>query len=564
MLLVGGGNGSTLDSAEVWSSMDGAAWRRVSAGNGSAASGGFWPPRSGSCACASPTQVVLLGGVERFPPFPTLVEYLSDAWSSRDAGQSWANLSITGDYWSARSGHACAFFAGSFWVLGGIAPVASAEVWRSAPDDARQWAPVPPAPWAPRGNAAVATHGARLFLAGGSDLEQVFGDVWVTGNGIAWQLVGGLELSPREGPCLASWGGALWLAGGQPAAGEPLGEVWRSGAEGSGGGGLVALAAPWPPRGDAGCALLPGAPGAAASGALLLLGGRGAGGRALGDAWAATPNLRCEEGGLVCGGRGSCAGEAGLALLPLLPPPSPGAWGQQPPLRLAPLPDLNCSCAAGWGDPRCGTPACNPRTCLHGACSAPGVGAPGGLCVCSDPSAWNGSACDEPICAGGCSPAHGACAQPGACDCAPGWGGELCTVQLDVLRALGEWVTRHAAPLYAALTALGFLGVLGGLALSHLPEDWWLALLAGGGAHAQRAAQQALSEQKQRLLALPPAPAYHIAPGGGELALSLAPQSPARMGAYGTYGLAAPLQPARSSKRVRFAANLVEFNDASI
>ena len=181
--------------------------------------------------------------------------------------------------------------------------------------------------------------------------------------------------------------------------------------------------------------------------------------------------------------------------------------------------------------------------------------------MCADPSLWNGSACDEPVCAPGCSTAHGGCSAPSGCSCVPGWGGPRCTVQLDVLRALGEWVTARAAPLYIALTALGFFAVLGGLASSHLPEDWWLLLLPGsGGARARassRAAAQQLFEQTERLLVLSP-PSH----GDAALGLSLAPLSPARVGAYGTYGLANPLQPVRSTKRVRFAS-VVDYSEAS-
>jgi len=111
---------------------------------------------------------------------------------------------------------------------------------------------------------------------------------------------------------------------------------------------------------------------------------------------------------------------------------------------------LECICNDGWSGMTCDKPEC--PGCEHGECVMPGMCAchPGwsgpncticeerldckyGRCVdepfeCQCYSKYNGSACDQPMCAEGCHPEHGFCTVPEQCWCKPGWTGENCTV----------------------------------------------------------------------------------------------------------------------------------------
>ena len=45
---------------------------------------------------------------------------------------------------------------------------------------AESWSQMPDAPWTPRGYAACAVFNDKVFLAGGTDLERAFSDVWTS------------------------------------------------------------------------------------------------------------------------------------------------------------------------------------------------------------------------------------------------------------------------------------------------------------------------------------------------------------------------------------------------
>ena len=558
-LYVVGGNNGTTAFGDVWrySSADGAgaAWELVADGGGGNSSdgggGGAPPPRFGGCLAASPDRLLLTGGFRR--DAVGLGRYAADAWSSAN-GSAWVNLTGSAE-WPRRSGHACAFHAGAFWVLGASAPSATNDVWRSPTGAA--WARADGgggAPWAPRGLASTAVHGGRLWLGGGTNLLTQFGDLWWTEDGAAWTRAEGLAWAPRDSACLLAWRGALWLLGGRlqatagavgvtaadgaggaggaggtgvaqrpsgAAAGPPLAsDVWRSGsADGAAGWGLVEADAAWGARVGAACVVVPaaaavgeptgpGRPAAAGGGGgdgeqLLLLGGQLSSTAYAADAWAATPSLPCEDAGSVCGGHGVCGGSGGGGGGGGGERGGGGAAAAAPAaaadVRVAALPPLvppaNCSCDLGWGGPGCAERVCNARTCVHGAC----VPVPGGggadACVCADPGAWGGAACDTPVCARGCSPAHGACGAPGGCDCDDGWAGPRCTVRLDALHAVGFFVSAHAAAVFIVLTCLGVAGVLGGLFHAHFPGATAAMLGAAPGGHGGHHAELAAAKQ---------------------------------------------------------------------
>jgi hypothetical protein len=530
VFLVGGANASAALS-DVWRSPDGgASWTQVLADGAGVAGGGYWPPRTGGCVVSGPGYLALLGGYARAPGAPGAGRYLSDTWTSAD-GATWVNASGgggVGTSFPGRSGHACAYHDGGLWVLGGLAPAPTNDVWRAdaatAPTSGALWVRVSAGDWAPRAYAAAASYGGLLWVVGGTNLTSPLGDAWSSPDGRAWTALVGVPWTPRDSACLVAWAGVLWLLGGRTATGGggayAAGDTWRTNSGSSGEWGLVEAGAPWGPRADAGCAAVAAGAGGGA-GTLVLLGGQQVAGGApppapslRGDVWAASANLLCEEAGVVCGGHGVCNGSSWVPAAATATAARTAAghttnhdrWtGEQtapagaaagrasawPPYStaaavLAPAPaplPVNCTCDDGWMDARCVEPLCNPRTCVHGTCvsanatriiggsssTSPSLSAGRDTCVCDDPTQWAGASCDTPVCAAACSPDHGGCSEPGGCDCDAGWGGPSCGIPLDPLHVVGVWVTAHVAGVYVSLTTLGFAAVLGGLFTARFP-----------------------------------------------------------------------------------------------
>ena len=188
------------------------------------------------------------------------------------------------------------------------------------------------------------------------------------------------------------------------------------------------------------------------------------------------------------------------ATSPILPPaysPAAAGYGFVPPFA------LNCTCDEGWMSARCSDTLCNAQTCVHGSCVPTNVTGPDGLpytigqCVCTDTTQWNGTQCNSPVCATGCSSLHGSCSRPGECVCAEGWGGPRCTIALDRIQVIGRWVTEHVTGVFVCVTGVGIALVCVYLAWSHRASykggwgDAWpnpppsssssASLLGGGG-----------------------------------------------------------------------------------
>ena len=86
------------------------------------------------------------------------------------------------------------------------------------------------AAFAGREGHGLVVHEGSLWLAGGSDGDGVFADVWRSGNGSVWVSVSvaGTGFAGREGHGLVSYRGSLWVVGGLDEDGGYLGDVWRS------------------------------------------------------------------------------------------------------------------------------------------------------------------------------------------------------------------------------------------------------------------------------------------------------------------------------------------------
>jgi len=166
--LLGGYNQQRQETAEIWQSADGLAWRLVVAN-------APWSPRAGAGAVVFRNRLYLIGGGRIDGP------QANDVWSSTD-GITWRRETdrITAD---GSAGSPVAF-ANRLWMVGAnrSGTFASAVL---VSDDGRAWTPLS-APWSPRGGVAVWVDGDALFMTGGKystvrNGETVFeyhSDVW--------------------------------------------------------------------------------------------------------------------------------------------------------------------------------------------------------------------------------------------------------------------------------------------------------------------------------------------------------------------------------------------------
>jgi alpha-tubulin suppressor-like RCC1 family protein len=88
-----------------------------------------------------------------------------------------------------------------------------------------------------------------------------------------------------------------------------------------------------------------------------------------------------------------------------------------------------CSCAAGWGGPTCETDIddCNPNQCLNGGTCTDALN--GYTCECTFVA--EGPRCEITFCDMMSTCGHGVCNDNGGCDCAAGWDGERCDINLN-------------------------------------------------------------------------------------------------------------------------------------
>ena len=423
--LIGGLNGS-LPASNVWSSTDGKAWQLIS----SAA----FPPRVGLCTAAL-TRMYVIGGLAR--DASGVSSYRNDVWSSVD-GVVWRNETLSAA-WSGRAGSACVRFNRALFLIGGLTPAPTAEVWRSP--DGGNWLVQPTPPWSPRAYPAVAEFNGRVWLVGGTDLSGAspLSDAWSSTTGRNWVQIAA-PWQRRDSACLVAWPPAgtaelapvLWLMGGRgplaspsasatpPAlrtaetgaeaaifarhgAHAPLSaesgdggaassavavalDIWRSDSDGASWGDVEATPV-WGPRVDYGCAVL--------GNALLVLGGQLAppattSPALLNDVWAATSNLLCsDEPGGVCSGRGNCS----MAIFGSSAPPHDGSVvpsGAQQRARSV----QRVGSVRGYDEAPQSAAALADVSSLLGL---PGAAPPFPLnCSCAE--GWEGARCAEPLC----------------------------------------------------------------------------------------------------------------------------------------------------------------------
>lgn len=139
----------------------------------------------------------------------------NDAWSSRD-GDTWVQVTNDAPF-TARLDHAVAAFNGKLWVIGGSDVDESFlnDVW-SSPDGLNWTRVTANAPFEARQQHRLVVHDEKMWLIGGTGTGfQYLNDVWSTEDGINWTQV----TSNADFPALGYVGAVafqeeIWIAGG--------------------------------------------------------------------------------------------------------------------------------------------------------------------------------------------------------------------------------------------------------------------------------------------------------------------------------------------------------------
>lgn len=115
LLIMGGatityqpGSAQTVAHNDVWSSADGVTWMQLTANAG-------WERRMGHSATVDPsnTKIYLMGGLQ-----PGTDTYMNDVWSTVD-GASWTRVTLHAP-WGGRWLHTAISFQGNMWIVGGF------------------------------------------------------------------------------------------------------------------------------------------------------------------------------------------------------------------------------------------------------------------------------------------------------------------------------------------------------------------------------------------------------------------------------------------------------------
>ena len=211
MWVLGGSNGGTVCTNDVWSSSNGVTWTQ-------ATTGAPWSGRAGHGAVALNGQIWVLGGA-------TAVNVTNDVWSSSN-GVTWTCATVSAP-WGPREDFASLVFNGRMWLLGGYDGTNNLSgVWSSS--DGVLWTQATPsAAWSPRRDFSAVGFNGRIWVMGGYD-GSLRNDVWTSADGATWtRQSSAAAWSGRDGLGLVSSGGQLWVFGGTSNGGL-LKDVWSS------------------------------------------------------------------------------------------------------------------------------------------------------------------------------------------------------------------------------------------------------------------------------------------------------------------------------------------------
>lgn len=197
--------------ADIWSSTDGANWKKELAQ-------AAFPARKYHRIAAFNNQLWLIGGL-------TDNGRANDIWSSAD-GINWV-LRTQHAAFSARYEHTLFAFMGKLWLVGGEASDTLSDIWSSA--DGITWSKeVDAAPFGARSSMQITEYNNQLFLTGGYTTSAK-NDVWTSIDGVNWSLVvENAAFSSRYSHSIHQFDGKLWLSGGYVPGVGSLQDIWSS------------------------------------------------------------------------------------------------------------------------------------------------------------------------------------------------------------------------------------------------------------------------------------------------------------------------------------------------
>ncbi|MDP3999736.1 MAG: hypothetical protein Q8P76_04090 [bacterium] len=221
MWVLGGTEGGSSYTNEVWSSFDGQNW--------SQGLNADWSPRVNFAATRFNGSMWVLGGNAK--ENNSFVNK-NDVWSSVGSSGYWSPVNVSAA-WSARQGHAAVAFNGQLWVLGGLdAGGYKNDVWSSS--NGTDWIQKnSSAPWPARAFHKVLVFDNKLWVMGGSGSFQPAdfkNDVWYSVDGVNWIQSGLADWPARFDFGATVFNNKMWILGGTVGSNLYVNDVWYSAA----------------------------------------------------------------------------------------------------------------------------------------------------------------------------------------------------------------------------------------------------------------------------------------------------------------------------------------------
>jgi N-acetylneuraminic acid mutarotase len=231
--VVGGDIYSGSYDPDVWSSPDGVTWTQVT-------DSVPWSPRVLHYVVAFNDALYVIGGQQLFEtlvpvpnPYPTAPVYYRDVWRSTD-GANWEQI--------GNVPHAIGMICGSvvfndeLWVIGGgqygdngipVVGAAYNEVWSSK--DGVTWTQHSAAPWPARDYHNVVVFDGKLWVMAGDNLAvspNYMNDVWYSADGETWQQLPGTPWVERHAATAFVLNNTLYFTGGTDNSQQQHNDVW--------------------------------------------------------------------------------------------------------------------------------------------------------------------------------------------------------------------------------------------------------------------------------------------------------------------------------------------------
>lgn len=223
MWIVGGDVNQGHYHNDVWASVDGRIWTRLTEQVP-------WGPRALHYTVAFQDRIWVMGG-QTIPPFvPGGTRFCDDLWSSSD-GIQWEQVDCRKPLRPHRGMiGGSAVFRDRIWILGGGTYDTPDrpdrqyynDVW-SSPNGIYWEQHIDAAPWVPRQYHEVAAFDDHLWVMEGYDGEGNRNDVWYSPDGVTWEEVPDTPWAPRHAASVFIYKDALWMVAGN----NMTSDVWK-------------------------------------------------------------------------------------------------------------------------------------------------------------------------------------------------------------------------------------------------------------------------------------------------------------------------------------------------